>query len=220
MTGGKFAISAALIWAISTRLDFNFFYSQWHKLNPLLVAGFLVLVALQMTVVSGMRLKLLLECLGTKQPLFRTSQVELSGFFFEQIAFGFVGGDAMRLWLMHRVGIPLRQAFKALLVDRCLGFGALLLLVALGLPGLLQLIPNLEDRIPRALIWATIFLIAIVVFVILLLLPEKYRRHPVLTEIGELVSVALRDSFVRYRFLLAFAFATVTHLLNVFIFFS
>jgi uncharacterized membrane protein YbhN (UPF0104 family) len=82
-----------------------------------------------------------------------------------------------------------------------------------------QLIPDLEDRIPRALIWAAIFLAAIVVPVISLLLPEKYRRHPVLAEIGGLVSVALRDSFVRYRFLLAFAFATVTHLLNVLIIF-
>jgi len=183
MTGVKIAISAALIWVIATRLDLQFFLSQWQKLNPMLVAAFLVLVAVQMTLVSGTRLKLLLECLGTRQPLVLTARVALSGFFFEQIAFGFVGGDAMRLWLLHRVGLPLRLAFKALFVDRCLGFGALLLLVALGLPNLVQLVPDLEERIPRGFVWGAAFLAAISALLVLLLLPEKYRRHPVLAEI-------------------------------------
>src|SRR5206468_2228186 len=110
-TAAKLAISVGLIWAVTSQLDFPSFVSHWRRLNPAIVAAFLALVAVQITVIAGMRLKLLLEALGTKQPLLQTSRVELCGFFFEQVAFGFVGGDAMRLWLLHRLGISLRDAF-------------------------------------------------------------------------------------------------------------
>jgi uncharacterized membrane protein YbhN (UPF0104 family) len=167
-----------------------------------------------------MLLKVVLECVGRTQPLFRTAQVELCGFFFEQVALGFVGGDAMRLWLLHRLGIPLRDGIKPLLVDRCLGFGALLLLVAIGLPGLLRLVPALgPDSWAPMMIGAVVLMALATPFVTLLVIPEKYRRHPVWVELRGLISLSLRDARVRSRFLFAFLCALATHLLNVLIFF-
>lgn len=219
ITGAKLAVTAALIWIVFSQLDGQAFVAHWRRLNPGTVVLFLALVALQVTLIAGMRLKLLLQCLGVEQPLARTAQIELCGFFFEQVALGFVGGDAMRLWLLSRTGVSLRNAFKALLVDRVLGFSALFFLVALGLPGLVELIPNLQERVSKVFVWAAIALAAGAALLAALLLPERYRKHPVFAELRELTAISLRDAHVRYRFLVAFAFATLTHLLNILIIF-
>jgi uncharacterized membrane protein YbhN (UPF0104 family) len=219
VAAAKILISGLLIWAVASQIDAEAFAANWRRLDPLIVLAFLALAALQTTLVAGTRLKLLLGALGTQRPLRQTSSIELSGFFFEQVAFGFVGGDAMRLWLLHRSGTTLRTGFKALLIDRVLGFGALLLLVALGLPDLLELLPALQERVSRAFVWIAIAAAAGTGLLAVLLVPKRYWTHPVLAELRELAAVSLRDASVRVRFLLAFALATTTHLLNVLIFF-
>src|SRR5262249_44536406 len=94
LTIGKVLVSAAAIIFIISRFDLPFFLSHWHKLTALPVAVSLAVLAIETTVVAGMRLKLVLRSLGTDYPLVRTSQIALCGFFVEQVAFGFVGGDA------------------------------------------------------------------------------------------------------------------------------
>lgn len=183
ITGVKVGISAILIWLIATQLDLSVFASHWRELSPAAIAAFLGLIALQTILISGIRLKMMLECFGQRQPLRRTAQVAWCGFFFEQIALGIVGGDAMRLWLLHRIGIPLRDAFKALVVDRCLGLGALLVLVALGLPILLQDFPAFRDRLSIPLMWAAVALAVSAGVAALYFIPERYRRHPVFSEL-------------------------------------
>lgn len=217
-TIAKAAISVALLATIAAQLDFHSFVSHWRRLDQSVMVTVLALVALQTTVISGMRLKLLLDSIGIQQPLVRTSQVELCGFFFEQVALGFVGGDAMRLWLLHRTQIPLRDAFKALFFDRCLGFGALLLLVVAGLPGLAKLVPGLVDRISSVLLWAAIFAGGAIALIVLLLVLRKYRRHPLLAEVAGLVQASIREPRVRHRLIVVLTLAVVTHLLNVLIF--
>src|SRR5260370_2891941 len=95
----------------------------------------LAILALETTLVAGMRLKLVLKALGADYSLARTSQIALCGFFMEQVAFGFVGGDAMRFCLLHRMDVPFRTAFEALFAGLCLALAALLLLVLACLPG-------------------------------------------------------------------------------------
>jgi Lysylphosphatidylglycerol synthase TM region len=91
----------------------------------------------------------------------------LRRFFAEQVAFGFVGGDAMRLWLLHRIDVPLRKALEALVIDRCLGLGALLLLVLVGLPGFLELLASLAQPI-IFIAGATVTVVACSVLLLLL----------------------------------------------------
>jgi uncharacterized protein (TIRG00374 family) len=219
ITGVKVGVSAVLIWLIATQLDLSVFVNHWRELSPAAVAAFLALIALQTIFISGMRLKMVLECFGQHQPLQRTAQVAWCGFFFEQIALGIVGGDAMRLWLLHRIGIPLRDAFKALVVDRCLGLGALLMLVAIGLPILLRDFPAFRDRLSIPMIWAAMAVAVAVGLAVLYLIPEKYRRHPVFSELRAMFSVSLRDRYVRMRLLLTFCYAVCTHVLSILIFF-
>src|SRR5256885_16634892 len=113
MVVGKSVVSLALLGLIVAQHDFSFLSAQRHRLNAITVMVCLGVLAIQITVVAGTRLKLVLETLGSTLGLARTTQVALCGFFFEQVAFGFVGGDAMRLWLLHRLDIPVRKALEA-----------------------------------------------------------------------------------------------------------
>jgi len=214
---GKALVSAAAIIFIISRFDLPFFLSHWHKLTALPVAASLAVLAIETTLVAGMRLKLVLRSLGTDYPLVRTSQIALCGFFVEQVAFGFVGGDAMRLWLLHRMNLPFRKAIEALLIDRCLGLGALLLLVLAGLPGFLELLPSFGQ--PIILVTAaTVMAVAGSVLLFLFVGRTKYRTHFVRVEIARLYFAVVRNASVRKCLALTFMLACLTHLMNVLVF--
>ena len=198
---------------IISRFDWPFFLSYWHKLSMPSVMCSLAVLAIETTVVAGMRLKLVLKALGADYSLARTSQIALCGFFVEQVAFGFVGGDAMRLWLLHRSDVPFRKALEALVIDRCLGLGALLLLVLAGLSSFLDLLPSLAQPI-LFIAGATVAVVAGSVLLFLLVGRAKDRGHSARVEIAHLYFV-IRNPGTRRYFLLTFILAGLTQLLNI-----
>jgi uncharacterized membrane protein YbhN (UPF0104 family) len=215
----KGLVSVTLLSVVLARVDFASLSTHWSALSIIGVVTCLGLLALQITVIAGTRLKLVLECLHCNVGLPRTSRVALSGFFFEQVAFGFVGGDAMRLWLLHRMGAPPRKVFTALIVDRLLGLLGLLLLVAAGLPGLVHLLPHFDGRKLLALTGVAAFALAGTTFAFRFVVPTRVRCHPLSSEIRQFLSLAPRDGYIRRRVLLVLGFAIVTQLLNVLIMF-
>src|SRR5437870_4947080 len=118
---GKALITISAIAIIVSQVDFAFLLFHWHNLGAFTLAASVILLASQTSLIAGLRLKFVLEALGRNRRLSETVQVALSGFFFEQVAFGFVGGDAMRLWLLHRTDMPWRTAVQAIVIDRCFG---------------------------------------------------------------------------------------------------
>ena len=75
MVVGKSVVSLALLGLIVAQLDFFFLSAHWHRLNDITVMVCLGLLAVQITVVAGTRLKLVLETLGSTLGLARTTQV-------------------------------------------------------------------------------------------------------------------------------------------------
>jgi glycosyltransferase 2 family protein len=218
LTVAKALVSIAAIAFIVSRFDLPLFLSHWHKLNAASVLIVLVVLAIETTLVAGMRLKLVLTALGAEIPLARTSQIALCGFFVEQVAFGFVGGDAMRLWLLHRMELPFRKAVEALVIDRGVGFGALLLLVLMGLPGFLDLLPSFAQPI-IFIVAVTVLAVAGSILLFLLIGRTRYRGSSLRVEIVKLCVAVVRNANVRRCFLLVFALACLTHLMNVLVFF-
>jgi glycosyltransferase 2 family protein len=215
---GKALVSAAAIIFIISRFDLPYFLSYWQKLDASSVMVSLAILALETTLVAGMRLKLVLKALGMDYSLARISQIALCGFFVEQVAFGFVGGDAMRLWLLHRMDVPFRTAVEALVIDRCLGLGALLLLVLAGLPGFLEFLPNLTQ--PIILIVGAPFVAVAASFLLFFLVGRtKYRSHSLRAEIAKLFFSVVRNAGFRRCFLLTFMLACLTHLMNILVLF-
>jgi hypothetical protein len=136
----KAVVSIGLIAVLATRLDYARVLSYWRALNGIWIVSVVGIFFLQMTLLAGIRLKLMVGSVGAQRPLRTTARIALCGFFFEEVSIGFVGGDAIRLWLLRRTGMPFGRAMQALMLDRACGFGSLVLLSLLGVQALLRLV--------------------------------------------------------------------------------
>lgn len=127
----KFAVVAAIIWLIARSLDIGAAIANLRSLSPLVVVAVLALFFVQQAI-AALRLRYVLPMFGQKLPFGATLCITMVGNFFGQTFVSFLGGDASRFWEMRQRGIPLRDAGKAVLLDRLLGLiGAHLLIVGL-----------------------------------------------------------------------------------------
>ena len=211
----KALVSIALIAFLATRLNYTQVLSYWRVLNGVWILGALAVLLLEMCVIAGVRLKLMLAYVDVRCPLTMTVQIALCGFFFEQVTIGFVGGDAIRLWLLRRADVPLGRAVGALLLDRAFGFASLVLLSLLGIHALLALV---DEKLRGAIAVTLLVIVAIgcigvvVVFALMKLLPLSR-----LAAFWQRLSSPRRA--IHLTFLgIVFALAATTHLLNVLVF--
>jgi glycosyltransferase 2 family protein len=214
---GKAAISAIAIVAIVSHTDFNLLLDHLHKLSIFTATVALVLLVIETALIAGLRLKLVLAAMGQNRRLDQTCRVALSGFFFEQVALGFVGGDAMRLWLLHQSDVPVRTALQAIVVDRCLGFVGLFLLAMVGLPGVVVLLTGYDWRLVVSTGAIAVAAIGVIAFAVLSI--ARKIRAPFVAEMVSLAATAVQKPDVRTRLLSAFALAVVAQSMNVFVFF-
>jgi uncharacterized membrane protein YbhN (UPF0104 family) len=211
----KALISIGLIAFLATRLDYTRLLSYWRVLNSGWILGALAILSIEMCAIAGVRLNLMLVYVDARRTLTTTMQIALCGFFFEQVTIGFVGGDAVRLWLLKRADVPLGRAIRALLLDRACGFVSLVLLSLVGLDALLPLV---DERV-RSMIAVTLIVVigsglvaVVVVFALTKLLPLSglaafWQR---LGPRGQAINIAVLG--------MVFALAATTHLLNVLVF--
>jgi uncharacterized membrane protein YbhN (UPF0104 family) len=208
----KALISIALIVFLATRLNYTEVLSYWRVLNGAWIVSALAVLLLEMCVIAGVRLKLMLAYVDVRRPLAMTAQIALCGFFFEQVTIGFVGGDAIRLWLLRRADVPLGRAVGALLLDRAFGFASLVLLSLLGIHALTALV---DERLQSVIAVTLLVVVAIgclgvvVAFAVTKLLPLSrlaafWRRLSSPSQAIHIVIIGI-----------VFALAATTHLLNV-----
>lgn len=133
----KAAISVALLVFLLRRVDGAALAAQLRQLDAaLLLAALLVylpailLQALRLSGVAGM-------AGGLRFP--PALAITWIGYAFGQLLPSQIGGDPFRVWYLGKQGIRLRQGFMIVLADRVLGFIALFMLLAAGLPWLFGL---------------------------------------------------------------------------------
>jgi len=211
----KALISIGLIAFLASRLDYSRLLSYWRVLNGVWIVGAVAVLIVEMCAIAAVRLNLILVYVDARRKLTTTMQIALCGFFFEQVTIGFVGGDAVRLWLLKRADVPLGRAIRALLLDRTCGFASLVLLSLLGIHALLPLV----DEKVRSVIAGTLIvsiatgLVAVAVaFALTKLLPRSRlaRFWERLGPQGQAVNVVALTT--------VFALAATTHLLNILVF--
>jgi uncharacterized protein (TIRG00374 family) len=129
----KIAISGALLWLLFDHVDGAAVLRQASRADPaLLLAAFLVLLAL--AVVQAYRWTVVLRALGARLALGAATLNVLIGLFFNQTLPSTIGGDAVRMWRAHRVGLDLARAVNSVMIDRLSALAALLLVAMVGLP--------------------------------------------------------------------------------------
>jgi len=211
----KAAISLAVIGFIAWHIDRSMLAANWHKLSLASIGGLLGVLALQMGAIVALRLRLVLAGLTVERPLAAIWRVAISGSFVEQIALGFVGGDAVRLWLLHRLELPMKTALAAIVVDRFLGCAALLLLAMAGISGLLAILPKADQQI--IVLVGGAGLVVFVVAVAIVGWFSSLSRH--LASLVAWAANELKNPRFRLCVLAVFCLALLTQVTNVFVFY-
>ena len=119
------------------------------------------------------------------------------GLFFNQVLPTGIGGDAVRAWRCSRVGIGLGAAIRSILLDRACGFLVLVVLYALGLPFLLKILPDPQERGAVVAVLA-IAIVGLLALVSLDRLPRPILRLRLMSPFAEL-SRASRRLFIDHR---------------------
>lgn len=184
----KLAISVALIWFAFSKIDTAGAFKLLRSINPGVVALALAMLALQQFA-AGVRFHRLLRLLHAPVSLPTAVDAVFVGVFFSQTFISFIGGDAMRVWRIAASRVPVSSAFKAVLVDRVLGFVALMALIVAGLPLLFRIMTDPGQRV-GVTVAVILGLLGTMVFLLMNRLHAASRRWRIFRIASDISSVA------------------------------
>jgi hypothetical protein len=192
--------------------------AAWRSVKaiPLAVAAGVMVLFVFQYLLSAFRLTQLLALLGAPLRLWAALEVAFIGAFFSQTFISFIGGDVARVWRITRHRISLGLATKSVLLDRLVGFAGLIAIIALTLPFLPHIAPDIDVGLWGTFI-ALLPLAALAVVVIVRRLPASVRRIRAGTFLLELVDAALEIARKGWGAGLVCALSIVIQLLNVLI---
>ena len=135
----RLLVTAGLLWALLARVDLSHAKELVDHLSlPLLAAGATALLAT--SPFSALRWHIVLGAETTSPGPWTLLKIVLVGLFFNQVLPSGVGGDAVRAWRCHRLGIGVAAAIRSLVLDRVSGYLVMVVLFAAGLPVLLRVL--------------------------------------------------------------------------------
>ena len=105
--------------------------------------------------------------------------------FFNQVLPSGVGGDAVRAWRCHRLGIGVAAALRSLVLDRVAGYLVLVVLFAAGLPVLLRVLPERHQRYGVVLLFGAA-LCGLLPLFLMDYLPQRLLRFRLVAELAAL----------------------------------
>lgn len=150
--------------------------------------GFACVVFAFLTIVQAWRWHLIARVLHVQFGLRRAVRINFVGAFFNQILPSSVGGDVVRIYELHKCGVPLGRAFNCIAIDR---IAAMLTMVALVVGGMIALGPRITSMQVNVIL-AELGASAVVALALLLLLDKLPipRRLGGLAPVKALVKIA------------------------------
>lgn len=133
----KLIVSGFLVAFLLSRVDPGEIGTRIASIDLPLVAVAASLLAF-VVMPSAIRWWLVLREMKSRLPFRLVGAIVWIGMFFNQVLPSTVGGDAVRIWRAHRAGLPGWSAIESVVVDRVSGLTALVLIVVVGSPFLLQ----------------------------------------------------------------------------------
>ena len=141
----RLLVTAGLLWFLLTRVDLSHVKQVVdHVSLPLLAAGAVALLATSPP--SAMRWHIVLASETASPGPWTLLKIVLVGMFFNQVLPSSFGGDAVRAWRCHRLGIGAGPSIRSLLLDRASGYIVMVGLFAVGMPVLLRVLPDPRQR--------------------------------------------------------------------------
>jgi glycosyltransferase 2 family protein len=193
----KGAVSGLLIWLLLRHRDLGALARQMLSVGTgdLALAGACFWL---LSLPSTVRWTRILAAMGHPLAFIVAFPIVLIGLFFNIVLPSSVGGDAVRMWKLHRAGLPGQVAVISVMIDRLVALAALLLLVVASLPELYQLV---ADRAARngVLILLAFGFAGFAVALLLDRLPQSLSRYRLIQWVAQL-SADLRRVLLNPRY--------------------
>ncbi|HET7753788.1 MAG TPA: lysylphosphatidylglycerol synthase transmembrane domain-containing protein [Anaeromyxobacteraceae bacterium] len=163
----RLAVTAALLAAVTWRLDLAGMAAKASRLAPGWIAGAFVVVFAAVAL-SAWKWRLILAARGRPLPYVRLVRHYFVGLFFNNVLPTTVGGDAVRAWETTRDTGEIPEAVGSVITERLVAGAALGVTALLGVP--------FVDATPRLLLVVVTFLAVDVALVALFLAPRVAER--------------------------------------------
>lgn len=141
----KLILTGAILAAIAWNLDLH---RITHTLSsaPLAAIGAGLAISFLQMALSAKRLSIVIAMFGRLVALRDALRVTLEGMFFSQTFVSFLGGDAQRVWQIHKCGFSLKDAALVIALDRFISLLANHLFVLVCTPYLLLTVASNSIR--------------------------------------------------------------------------
>jgi uncharacterized membrane protein YbhN (UPF0104 family) len=180
----RLLVTAGLLWALLAHVDVSRAKELLdHVSLPLLAAGTATLLAT--SPFGALRWHIVLAAETTSPGPWTLLKIVLVGLFFNQVLPSGVGGDAVRAWRCHRLGIGVAAAIRSLVLDRVSGYFVMVVLFAAGLPVLLHILPDVRQRYGMVVLLGAALCGLLALFLIDYL-PRRLLRFRLVAEIAAL----------------------------------
>jgi len=213
----KIAISGALIWYFIGKSDLGAVMESLRQVDAATVVAVLALFLAQMVLVAW-RWSALLRLVGVGKgfSFHEIVRTVWSATFFNTTLVSSVGGDAFRLWTIVRAGNPLGKSVNSIFLDRLTALMALMILIAISLPYVMELLPD------QATFWSYAMLIvaSLAGFAALFhadRLPRRIQHWRLVRGLANLAADTRRLSLHMDNLLPVAALSLLVHILNIFV---
>lgn len=126
----KIAVSGGLIAFLVTQMDLAAVRGALAAVTPFSVIACIGLLFAQMFLLT-LRWTILMRAAGADIGYWAALRILFAAMFFTQALPSSIGGDAVRIYMVHRRGLPLGQASSTVLLDRAAGLTSLIVMMAL-----------------------------------------------------------------------------------------
>jgi glycosyltransferase 2 family protein len=180
----RLLVTIGLLWFLASQFDFRHATEiASHVSLLLLIAALAALVA--SVLVNAVRWQVILAGEGPAPGLGSLTKLLLVGLFFNQVLPTGVGGDAVRAWRCHRLGVPLGAAVRSVLIDRASGYVVMVVIYIASLPILLRVMPDPGARAGILMVLA-VALAGLLALPLVDFLPTQLMRLPGIAAIADL----------------------------------
>ena len=213
----KIAISGALIWYFIGKSDLGAVMESLRQVDAATVVAVLALFLAQMVLVAW-RWSALLRLVGVGKgfSFHEIVRTVWSATFFNTTLVSSVGGDAFRLWTIVRAGNPLGKSVNSIFLDRLTALMALMILIAISLPYVMELIADEAAFLSYALLIAA-FLAGFAALFHADRLPRRIQHWRLVRGLANLAADTRRLSLHMDNLLPVAALSLLVHILNIFV---
>jgi uncharacterized membrane protein YbhN (UPF0104 family) len=183
----KVLLTALVLALLVHQFDVRSTAHTLSTISPYAILGAIVALLAQ-SLAAASRFVMVVACFGTRFALRDSYRLTLESMFFSQTFISFLGGDALRIWRIRRLGLALPKATSAVALDRLIGTLVNHAFVLATLPWFLASEVNTSIKI----ILMALAVAGVTAFAILLLLGSTRGRASIL----DLLPVRIRAGVV------------------------